>query len=58
MKQKVIGFVREKAIESTAGFGPAGAIVKLMLANVLMQFMLIERKITHRKHRNKIRRAK
>ncbi|MDP1695601.1 MAG: hypothetical protein Q8L29_01655 [archaeon] len=57
MKQEVLGLVRERAIESTAG-SLSGAVAKLMLANALMQVMHIEREITKKKHRNKQRRAK
>ena len=56
MKQEVLGLVRENAVESTAIFGPAGAIVKMMLASVLMQVLLLEREVT-KERRKRSRRA-
>ena len=57
MKQKVLGLVRERAIESTAG-SLGGALAKMMLANALMQVIVIGRKNTRMKHKNKLKKAK
>lgn len=55
MKHKVIGLVREKAVESTVG-SPATGLAQIMLASVLMQFLLFERKVI-RERRKRTRKA-